>query len=245
MMIGKEAGMIYFTSDTHFGHSAVLKFTGRPYKDVSQMNQALIANINARVGHEDELYILGDFSFKIPAVEAAELRRKINCRRVHLVPGNHDKAWGSGPKELEGVFDVLPPIYRIKVDGRKYVLSHYPLVDWPSMSHGSFMLHGHIHSQGSDYNELNRMQGIYRYDIGVDANGLRPVSLEEIDAWFAGVSCSGRARWRSWVAPEPGPAREIARALLAEELEKEKAEEEERARQASERTEGREQDDSV
>lgn len=172
---------------------------------------------------------------KIPAVEAAALRKEINCKRVYLVPGNHDKGWGTGPRELEGVFEVLPPIYRLKVNGRKYVLSHYPLVDWPSMSHGSVMLHGHIHSQGSDYNELNRMQGIYRYDVGMDANGLRPVSLEEIDAWFAGVSCSGRARWRSWVAPEPGPAREIARALLADELAAEEAEQEEHERKVVER----------
>ena len=227
--------MIYFTSDTHFGHGNVLKFTKRPYKDIARMNVALINNINARVGRDDELYILGDFSFKIPAVEATALRKKINCRRVYLVPGNHDKGWGSGPRELEGVFEVLPPIHRLKINGRKYVLSHYPLVDWPSMSHGSFMLHGHIHSQGSDYNELNRMQGIYRYDVGMDANGLRPVSLEEIDAWFAGVSCAGRARWRSWVAPEPGPAREIAQALLADEYAAEQAEEEEHERMVAER----------
>ena len=58
------------------------------------------------------------------------------------------------------------------------------------------MLHGHIHSRGSDYNELNRMQGIYRYDVGMDANGLRPVSIEEIDAWFAGVENAGIACWQ-------------------------------------------------
>ncbi len=231
--------MIYFTSDTHFGHANVLKFIGRPFRDIDQMNQALIDNINVRVGRDDELYILGDFSFKISAADAAALRRKIACERVYLVPGNHDKGWGAGVRELEGVFRVLPPIHRLKVDGRKYVLSHYPLVDWPSMSHGSVMLHGHIHSQGADYNELNRMQGVYRYDVGVDANGLRPVSLEEIDAWFAGVACAGRARWRAWVAPENGPARDIAQALLAEERAAEAAEEDGRACLAAAAGEGR------
>lgn len=83
------------------------------------------------------------------------------------------------------------------------------------------MLHGHIHSWGSDYNELNRMQGIYRYDVGMDANGLRPVSIEEVDAWFAGIENAGIARWQSWVAPNPGPARDIARSLLVDELERE------------------------
>lgn len=71
--------------------------------------------------------------------------------------------------------------------------------DWQGMSHGSIHLHGHIHSRGMQYNELNRMQGLYRYDVGVDANGFRPVSLDEVLAWFEGVPCSGRVDWRNWV----------------------------------------------
>ena len=38
-----------------------------------------------------------------------------------------------------------------------------------------------------------------RYDVGVDANDLAPVSLEEIRAWFEGVEFYGRARWWEWV----------------------------------------------
>ena len=46
---------------------------------------------------------------------------------------------------------------------------------------------------------LNRMQGLYRYDVGVDANGYSPVSMEEILAWFEGVECRGRVKWKDWV----------------------------------------------
>ena len=55
--------MIWFTSDTHFGHTNVLKFSERPWDDIDDMNYALIENINACVEPSDELYILGDFSF--------------------------------------------------------------------------------------------------------------------------------------------------------------------------------------
>lgn len=66
--------MIWFTSDTHFGHENVLKFTDRPWETIQQMNSVIVANINARVGMNDELYILGDFSFKMTA--AAKSSRK-------------------------------------------------------------------------------------------------------------------------------------------------------------------------
>ena len=41
--------MIWFTSDTHFGHENVLKFTDRPWETIWQMNDAIVDNINGRV----------------------------------------------------------------------------------------------------------------------------------------------------------------------------------------------------
>ena len=75
----------------------------------------------------------------------------------------------------------------LKIDRQKIVLSHYPMTDWQGMSHGGWHLHGHIHSCGSAYNEFNRKQGLLRYDVGVDANGYAPVSLDELRFWFAQV----------------------------------------------------------
>ena len=85
--------MIWFTSDTHFGHENMLRFCGRPWPTVAQMNDAMVANINSKVAADDELYILGDFSFKMTVQDAHELRKSIACRRVHLLLGNHDKDW--------------------------------------------------------------------------------------------------------------------------------------------------------
>ena len=69
--------MIWFTSDTHFGHENVLKFTDRPWETIWQMNDAIVDNINGRVAVDDELYILGDFSFKMTAQDAYALRKRI------------------------------------------------------------------------------------------------------------------------------------------------------------------------
>lgn len=105
--------MIWFTSDTHFGHENVLKFTDRPWETIWQMNDAIVDNINGRVAVDDELYILGDFSFKMTAQDAYGLRKRIACRRIHLVPGNHDKDWTQ--PAVAGAFTVEPPICVLKI----------------------------------------------------------------------------------------------------------------------------------
>lgn len=194
--------MVWFTSDTHFGHANVLKFKARPWKTVEEMDGGLVRSINTWVRPEDDLYVLGDFSYKISAEAAAAVRGRIRCRRVHLVPGNHDKDWTDG--RVAGAFIVERDVAKLKSGGRKLVLCHYPLMDLPSMSHGSILLHGHIHSTGPAYNDANLAQGIYRMDVGVDANGFRPVSLDEVLRRFEGAPCAGRIGWERWayVGPE-------------------------------------------
>ena len=105
--------MIWFTSDTHFGHENVLKFTERPWETIWQMNDAIVDSINGRVAVDDELYILGDFSFKMTAQDAYALRKRIACRRIHLIPGNHDKDWTQ--PAVAGAFTVEPPICVLKI----------------------------------------------------------------------------------------------------------------------------------
>lgn len=181
--------MIYFTADTHFGHASAIRFCERPFADVAAMNAALLDAINGRVGAGDELYVLGDFSFKMSAADAAEVRRGIRCGSVHLVPGNHDRDWTR--PDVAGTFAVEPPIREIKAGGRRIVLCHYPIADWAGMRHGSIHLHGHIHATRA-YNERMRGEGTLRYDVGVDANGYAPVSLDEVLGFFEGAAGASR-----------------------------------------------------
>lgn len=61
---------------------------------------------------------------------------------------------------------------------------------------------------------FNRKQGLLRYDVGCDANGHSPVSLDELREWFAGVDepCD-RVKWPWWVN-ETGD-RQVERELAA------------------------------
>ncbi len=188
----------WFTSDTHFGHANIIGLAQRPWVDVDAMGEGLLAAINERVDAADDLYILGDFSFRLNLAEARAVRERINCENVHLVPGNHDRDWSNVSEPLtRGVFVVEPPIRVIKVQRRKIVMSHYPMMDWQGLVNGSIHLHGHIHSTAA-YNEMNRSAGLLRYDVGVDANGYAPVSLDEVLAFFDGVEHRPRVDWKQW-----------------------------------------------
>lgn len=48
-----EAEYTFFTSDTHFNHANIIRFCNRPFNDVEQMNETLIANWNRVVQPED------------------------------------------------------------------------------------------------------------------------------------------------------------------------------------------------
>jgi hypothetical protein len=68
----KEGQDIFFTSDTHINHKnicrGVTSWTGdlnrtRDFDSLESMNSTIINNINNRVGQDDILVFLGDFSF--------------------------------------------------------------------------------------------------------------------------------------------------------------------------------------
>ena len=188
--------MLWFTSDTHFGHANAINFTNRPFDSVEEMEDAFVKNINERVKKDDVLYHLGDFSFRTTVEEAKRVRKRIKCKNVHLVKGNHDKDWSK--PENEGTFILEPLVLNIKLeDGSKLACCHYPMLDWPALSHGSIHLHGHIHSS-VEYNLRNRANGDLRYDVGVDANNYAPISIEEVMDFFKGVKPNKRRNWREW-----------------------------------------------
>ena len=61
--------MIYFTSDPHYGHANIIRYCQRPYASVEAMDAALIANWNRVVTAEDTVYVLGDVSLSVDAMQ--------------------------------------------------------------------------------------------------------------------------------------------------------------------------------
>lgn len=172
--------MIYFTSDLHFGHENVIGFTQRPFSDAAEMDQALIQNWNRRVGPQDEIYILGDLTMK-GAAYAEDILRQLNGRK-YLVRGNHDRFVQQQSFD-SSLFEWVGDYRELTYSRRRFVLFHYPMLEWNHFFRGAYHLHGHQHNS-ADCNQASRSAGLRRFDVGVDANGFAPVSIQEILSFF-------------------------------------------------------------
>jgi calcineurin-like phosphoesterase family protein len=160
---------VWFTADTHFGHGAALGRFKRPFGSVAEMDEALIARWNDRVGPHDEIWHLGDFAYRVPAAQMADILARLSGVK-HLVTGNND---GADAAALRGWASVQA--YReMEHAGVRLVLCHYPFRTWNGMYKGAYNLHGHSHGQ---------LAGLTRQvDVGVDVWDYRPITLDEITA---------------------------------------------------------------
>lgn len=170
----------WFTADLHFGHSQIINHCKRPFADSREMDGHLIAQWNAVVQPDDDIYVIGDFAFRGMKSPGSYLARLVG--RKHLIHGNHDSAecrehpaWTSSQTMAE-----------LTVDGVRLVLLHYAMRVWPKSHHGSLHLYGHSHGQLPGDRQS--------CDVGVDAWDYRPVSLADIQRRLATLPERGAHR---------------------------------------------------
>ena len=173
--------MVYFISDTHFGHKGSLRWNDgqvRPgFQDLKEMEELMITNWNNTVSENDTVFFLGDFAYKCSKSRAKVIFRKLNGVK-HLIEGNHDLKIAS---KLEhcwetisqiAQFDFITPEKGLK---QEIIMCHYPMVTWRHKHQGAWHLHGHVHGSMQNAN-----MGTRRYDCSVEVNDYRPISLEQL-----------------------------------------------------------------
>lgn len=168
--------MIYFIADLHFFHENMIKRKNRPFQNAAQMNRKLIQNWNQYVRPNDEIYILGDLSWG-GEEETRALLQQLQGKK-YLILGNHDRMFLQNEK-WQDIFVWMKHYYELSYEGHKFVLFHYPIEEWNGYFKGYFHLHGHQHN-GEEENYQNIERGYLRFDVGVDANAMSPVSVEDI-----------------------------------------------------------------
>jgi calcineurin-like phosphoesterase family protein len=179
---------MWFTADFHFGHANIIRYCGRPFASAAEMDAAILDSLNAAVAPDDTLYFLGDFCMGIPANQylaaATEYRRRIRCRNVHLIWGNHDRRVPGFAELFASAHDLL----EVRLGGRLLVLCHYAMRVWNKSHTGkSCQLYGH------DHGRLPELRGQLTFDIGVDCWGFSPLSLEQVDEVLDHKRTGGRA----------------------------------------------------
>lgn len=164
----------WFTADFHFGHSNIIRYRNRPFRDVAEMDQAILERLNASVKPNDSLYFLGDFCIG-GKTRALTYRKQIRCKEIFAVPGNHDK----DISKLVEAFTWLSNLAEISIHGQPIVLCHYAMRVWNRSSHGAWHLYGHSHGNLPD------LPGSLSMDVGVETHDFHPWHFDEVTARMA------------------------------------------------------------
>lgn len=168
---------IFWSSDTHYFHKNIISYSNRPFKDVDEMNEKLIANWNSVVTNNDTVYHLGDVSFA-DKEKTDKILNRLNGQ-IMLVKGNHDNRLVSDRFEwVKDYFELKVQDKDTKKGSQLIVMSHYPFATWNGSYRGSVSVHGHTH------NNLKKDYNLLRMDIGVDACNFFPISYEQIKQEF-------------------------------------------------------------
>lgn len=179
-----------YTSDPHYGHANVIRYSKRPFLDVEDMNEALIKGYNDVVPVGGTCLFVGG-CFLCGFKEAEAIMRRLNGRKF-LVLGNHDRPMG---RMAALGFELVAKEAVIAVMGCKVQVTHLPYANMPSREDeaaydgatigknslpqplwdkGKLLMHGHTHS-------TTRLRDGALH-VGVDAWGYRPAPHAEVEA---------------------------------------------------------------
>lgn len=161
---------IYLISDTHFGHWFAVWFWNRPFKNIKEMNNALISNWNSRINEDDMVIILGDF-FAGSRLFLKYLLSNLNGEKI-LIKGNHDFKFRY-KKLLEERGICIYNKMEFFLGEYRFLLTHKPIKRIPEKT---INIHGHHHRKliPSKYDKHKY------FNVAVDHNDYKPVALEEI-----------------------------------------------------------------
>lgn len=196
----------FFTADLHFGHAKIIDYCQRPFSDVDEMDDWLVAAWNDTVAVDDEVWVVGDVC--LGSLDRTLARVSELHGTKHLVAGNHDRvfrhagrarpAWERRYREA-GFVEIVHGTAVVDA-GAPVRVCHFPYGDTSPnpgrygaarpIDDGTALVHGHTHGRW-------RMRDL-ELDVGVDAWAGRPVAAETVLTLLgAGPAELGPLAWRT------------------------------------------------
>lgn len=162
---------IYFTSNQQFGRPSAIRDFTRPFENVEEMNQSLIASWNSTVKLDDIVYVLGNFAWDPTTAE--DIIKKLNGTII-FVQGEHDSAIVDLAKRkvMPHHAALIEPLFTSNVD--KISLSYWPLYEWPGKSKGYYHFFGYPNKK---YKTDHKKRMV---NVSCDFWSYKPKSLDSI-----------------------------------------------------------------
>lgn len=205
MNLNSKNNDIYFSGDIHYYHYNLTRGETkwedlnqtRDFDKVEDMSNHIVYKINQYIKENDIFFFLGDWSFS--GIENIwNLRKRINCKNIYFVIGNHDRFIKQNRKlpncslkngivvdyikdnqhaKAHDLFKIVENDLNINIDGNEFYLTHYPKYPWKGIGNDVYHLHAHSHAKSDNYKN--------RLDVGLDNafklfSEYKPFKYEEI-----------------------------------------------------------------
>jgi calcineurin-like phosphoesterase family protein len=169
---------IFITSDEHYGHENIIKYCKRPFANVYEMRDYIIAQHNKKVPRSPNVLTIhaGDMFTHLTRKEATDVLYQLNGKHAFIY-GNHDELiesdpwirdqfmWVKGENKVGGA-------HLLNFQNKKLLVSHFAQRVWERSHKGSYHVFGHSHQELEPLGQS--------FDIGVEGHDYSPWSLEEI-----------------------------------------------------------------
>jgi calcineurin-like phosphoesterase family protein len=183
-LIREKDQKIWVTSDFHYNHTNIIKYSNLMFKTIDEMNEIIIKNHNAHVNENDIWFHIGDLCFgNNKKTNSIQLLSKLNGRK-YILWGNHDYKIHKSELGVEWVGDYLELSTTVRDFETSqnikmlFVMFHYPIVQWNCKHHGSIHLHAHCHGT-LDYQKVG-LDDSRILDVCISKNCFYPYNLDDI-----------------------------------------------------------------
>lgn len=143
------------------------------------MNTSMLNIWNDTIKPDDEIYYLGDFTYKANEKSARYILRKLNGKK-YFIKGNHDRIEYLNNFQKLRLIEWWKYEYQFQYEHNdkiyNFSLSHYP--HYPLPGEDIIYLHGHKHG-------ISEHRGEYQFnpnaiDVGVDNVGFEPITITQV-----------------------------------------------------------------